>query len=436
MKTASTASERGMVLSVLMKVSDGMMADQALHSQLQTIPGPEMAQARRFIARLTRTTLERAITLDFFLDMVAKRPMRAQKPDTAWILRMAAAQILYMDSVPDAAAVNEAVKLAGATGPKAFINGTLRSFVRRKGTFFFPDREKDAGRYLQIRYSVPGWIVQEVTRAAGEERAEEVLAAFGREAPLFIRVNTSRISAAALEEKLSAAGIHVCRRQEAPGILTVENFGAVEAIPGFAEGEFYVQDLSAAAAYGAAGFISGGAVLDVCGAPGGKSVQAALLMREKGEPGTVLSCDISEKRLARTADNIRRLGLSEITMRCRSAVESCAADEKMYDTVIADVPCSGLGDLRRKPDIRLRVRRADSRALVPVQRKILAASFPAVKPGGRLIYSTCTIAGAENQGNAKWFAAHFPVKKCFEKLYLPDDHWPGDGFYAAVFERI
>ena len=167
MKTASTASERGMVLSVLMKVSDGMMADQALHSQLQTIPGPEMAQARRFIARLTRTTLERAITLDFFLDMVAKRPMRAQKPDTAWILRMAAAHILYMDSVPDAAAVNEAVKLAGATGPKAFINGTLRSFVRRKGTFFFPDREKDAGRYLQIRYSVPGWIVQEVTRAAG-----------------------------------------------------------------------------------------------------------------------------------------------------------------------------------------------------------------------------------------------------------------------------
>ncbi len=441
MKTASTVStafERGMVLAVLTAVSGGAMADQALHRQLLAIPGPDMAQARRFISRLTRTTLERTITLDFFLDKVAKRPMRSQKPDIAWILRMAAAQILYMDSVPDAAAVHEAVNLAGGegAGAKAFVNGTLRSFLRQKESFAYPDRKENADRYLQIRYSVPAWIVQEVIRLTGRDRAEEVLAAFEREAPLFIRVNTARISAGALERKLMAAGMRVYRRPEAEGIFLVEDFGLVDGIPGFAEGEFYVQDLSSAAAYRAAGFLPGGSVLDVCGAPGGKSVQAALLMREAGAAGKVQCCDISEKRLERTADNVRRLGLSEITVRQHSAAESCAADEKMYDTVIADVPCSGIGDLRRKPDIKLRVRHTDSRALVPVQRKILAASFPALKPGGRLVYSTCTIAHAENQGNASWFEEHFPVKKRFEKLYLPTDKWPGDGFYAAVFERI
>ncbi len=431
-------SERGRVLSVLTAVSGGAMADQALHRQLDAIPGPEMARERSFIARLTRTTLERTITLDYFLDQLTKKPVRAQKPEIAWILRMGAAQILYMDSVPDAAAVNEAVKLAAAkgAGAKAFVNGTLRTFLRQKSTFAYPDREKNFDRYLQIRYSVPGWIEQEIVRACGQERAEEVLAAFICEAPLFVRVNTARTSAAALADKLKAAGIRALPAPEVDNLLAVEDFGSVTDIPGFAQGEFYIQDLSSAAAYSAAGFRPGGRVLDVCGAPGGKSVQAALLMREAGAPGTVLSCDISSERLARTAGNAARLRLDEITVKERSALESFPEDAGRYDTVIADVPCSGAGDLRRKPDIRLRVQRSDSRALVPVQRKILAASFPAVKPGGRLIYSTCTIAHAENEGNAAWFEAHFPVKKCFEKLYLPQKDWPGDGFYAAVFERI
>lgn len=430
-------NERGVVLSVLMDVEKGQMADQALHRRLGQLPGPENAQKRRFISRLTRTTIERAITLDYFLDQIAGKPMKAQRAEIAWILRMAAAQILYMDSVPPSAAVNEAVKLAARSGEgaKAFANATLRTLVRSQSDLTFPDPLTHHDKWLQIRYSLPNWIEQEIVRVSGQVPAEEVMAGFAAEAPLFIRVNTAKIAPLGLKRNLTAAGIKAAD-SAVPGLFQISDFGSVEEMPGFADGEFYVQDLSSAAAYLAAGFPAGGRVLDVCGAPGGKSVQAALLMREAGAPGDILCCDVSESRLKRTQGNVSRLGLSEIRLLCRSAAQEHPEDADKFDVVIADVPCSGLGDLRRKPDIRLRVTREDSRTLVPVQRRILSSSFPALKRGGRLIYSTCTIARAENQGNAKWFEEHFPVKKCFEKLYLPAAGWSGDGFYAAVFERI
>ncbi|MGI5989519.1 MAG: 16S rRNA (cytosine(967)-C(5))-methyltransferase RsmB [Lachnospiraceae bacterium] len=429
--------ERAIVLAVLTDVSDGQMADQALHRELAGLAGPENAQKRRFISRLTRTVIERTITLDYFLDFVAEKPMKEQKPEIAWILRMAAAQILYFDSVPDSAAVNEAVNLAAryGQGAKAFVNGVLRSFLRRRGEFALPDPHIHPDKYLQIRYSLPNWIEQEIVRVSGDTAPEEVMAGFLAEAPLFIRVNTSRISAERLREKLTASGITV-NGEPLPGLLSVSDFGSVEAMPGFSDGEFYVQDISSAAAYRSAGFAPRSRVLDVCGAPGGKSVQAALAMREGGRAGEICCCDISDERLKRTRDNVSRLGLTEIETRKRSAAEEHPEDAGRFDAVITDVPCSGIGDLRRKPDIRLRITRADSRELVPVQRKIMACAFPAVRPGGKLIYSTCTIVRAENQGNAKWFEEHFPVKLCSEKLYLPSEKWPGDGFYAALFERL
>lgn len=452
-RTARPVDTRQIVLLVLLDTADGKMMDVSLHTALNKLPGAEFAGARRFVSRLTRVTLERTITLDYYLNAFTKKKMKAQRPEIAWILRMAMAQLLYFDSVPESAAVNEAVKLAGrcGSGAKSFVNGTLRAMLRDRASWPAPVAEENFDNYLQFTYSVPFWIEQEVRKLSGEDRekTEDVLDGFLGDAPVFIRVNTAKITPDALQAKLMDAEVNV--KKVLPNAFQISDFGLIEDIPGFKEGEFYVQDLSSIAAYAHAGFVPGGRVLDVCGAPGGKSINAALCMREGphegvsegagtndrlGSAGSVLCCDASADRLARAQENFARLGLSEIRTKQRSGLEEHTKDAGQYDTVICDVPCSGLGDLRRKPDLKLHVDRKSSKELVPVQRKILSASFPAVKPGGRIIYSTCTILRAENQNNAAWFEKHFPVEKVFEKLYLPGKEWSGDGFYIAVFKRM
>ena len=381
---------------------------------------------KSFIKRVTEGTIECRIELDYYLDHISSVPARKMKPLIRCLLRMSAYQMLYMDAVPDSAVCNEAVKLArkrGFKSLKGFVNGVLRNLSKQKDRLTFPDREKEPVKFLSVRYSMPVWLVELWLSEYGEEMTETLLQGLARIHPVSLRF-PSGLSAEEWEMragKLKGSGADITKCPYLPYIYLVEHTDNIGLLSGFDEGEFTVQDASSALAVEAAQIENTDFVMDVCAAPGGKSILAA----EKAEK--VLARDVTQEKTALISENARRMGAENIQVQIHDATVFDEQYCEKADVVFADVPCSGLGVIGKKRDIKYRVTPESIKSLAKLQRQIIDNSWRYVKPGGTLVYSTCTINPEENEAMVRYISRELPFEPVSLEGALPPLLWEQKG---------
>lgn len=413
---------------------------------------------RAFVTRLCEGTLERIITIDYLLDRFSKTKTEKMKPVVRTILRMSVYQMFYMDRVPDSAVCNEAVKLAkkkGFSGLSGFINGILRTMARSRAKIeegsFYPGREAEPAGSLGIRYSLPEWLCEYFIKAYGAERAEQIAAGCLRNPKTTVCVNETKLSAESLEERLLAGGIAAEKGAYVPNSLRLSGYDTLEQLTEFGQGMFQVQDESSMLVAYTAGLKKGDFVVDVCAAPGGKALHAAQRLECLGG-GSVLARDVSRKKTDLIEENRMRCNTKNLTIEQWDALQPDARLYGKADVVLADLPCSGIGILAKKPEIRCRMTKEAQKELAELQRNILSVVHRYVKPGGILMYSTCTINKEENEENAAYFCRQFgfeieslqPVlPEPLKKEVSPDGTLqllPGvhdcDGFFIAKCKKV
>ena len=424
---------RDLVVEILLLVTrDGQYSHIALNQVLEKYQYLDKSD-RAFITRVTEGTLERMIELDYITDQFSKVKVKKMKPVIRAIVRSAVYQLKYMDSVPDSAVCNEAVKLAvsrGFGGLRGFVNGVLRSIARNLASVQYPP--EGTKEYLSVRYSMPPWILEQWLAWYTPEQVEQMLRNFLEEKPTSIRCNLHQISREDLKRKLAGEGVKAEEVPELPCALLISGYDYLGALPSFQEGDFQVQDISSMLVAERANPREGDYIIDVCAAPGGKALHLADKLRGTG---MVQARDISDYKVGLIWDNIRRAGMENIeAVRWDATVLDEESVEKA-DIVIADLPCSGLGVLGRKSDLKYRMTREGEKELAALQRQILSQVWRYVKPGGKLVYSTCTINREENEENAAWFQAEYPEFRLVSEEQLLPGQQAGDGFYIAVFVR-
>lgn len=425
---------RNLALSILIDVLEkGSFSHIAIQKELNSRTDLT-DRDRKFARYLIRGTIQRKITLDYILEQFSKTPLKKMKPVIRTILRMSVFQIIYMDSVPDRAVCNEAVRLTkrrGLSGLSGFVNGVLRSVSRDHEEIRWPDRSSDPKAYLSIWYSMPLWLVEKWITAYGELRCEEMLRAFQTERFVTVRPNPDKTDADQLQQMLEKEGL-VCKRLSDPSYaIAIGGMKDLMSIQAFQDGLFYIQDAASMHVAEYAMAKEGDLVIDVCGAPGGKSIQIAQMLHGTG---TVITRDLSEKKAALIRENIQKMDLHNMRAEVWDARTPDPDYMKKADVVIADLPCSGLGVTGRKAEIRYRITQDDINALVSLQQEILGVVSEYVKPGGVLLYSTCTVTPEENEDNATWFSETHPeFRPVLQKQYFPSDET--DGFFIAKWER-
>lgn len=436
---------REIVLDILMEVLEkGSFIHLVLGQALEKYQYLDKAD-RAFITRLAGGTVEYLIQIDAVINRYAKTKTQKMKPVIRNLLRLSVYQILYMDRVPDSAACNEAVKLAikrRFQGLKGFVNGVLRSVAREKESISFEEP--------WLRLSLPEWLYGLLVKEYGRERAERMGEAFLLERSTTVRCNLGRKEGRREEilESLKEQGVEVREDGQRPDILYLKGYDYLEGLWAFRQGWIQPQDLSSALVGQLAPPAPGSLVLDLCAAPGGKSLHMAELLKGTG---MVEARDLTPRKVALIEENIERCGFSNIRALCHDARELDPDMEGKADLVIADLPCSGLGILGRKPDIKRNMTPEKLESLRALQREILSVAWRYVKPGGRLVYSTCTVNPGENRENAAWFLESFPFEpvdlggrlgpdweeaslKEGQIQLLPGVH-PMDGFFISVFRR-
>lgn len=385
-------SVRKTVFKALKKVTaEGAYSNIALDAQLKNSSLDE--RDKRFAANLFYGVLENERLLDYIISkLVASKGTKIEK-DVRLILRMGIYQIKYMDKVPDSAAVNESVKLAKSLGMarvSGFINGMLRSFIRMDKTVELPDINKNKPLHLSLKYSCPIWLIELWLSAYGEDICISVMESLGGRPPIYAKVNNVVTNTDAVIKSIKKDGGDAAPVSWLDNAVTVSSLGSIEELSAYKNGEIHIQDLSSQLCCTMLGAKEGSTVLDVCAAPGGKSFTIAQLMNNKGK---VVSCDIHEHRVKLIQNGARRLKLDCVDARSRDALSGEMIEA---DCILCDVPCSGLGIIRRKPDIKNKKPEAIAE-LPQLQYDILCASAKNVKQGGTLIYSTCTLNPEENQ---------------------------------------
>lgn len=430
----NTVNDRELILEILLAVTrDGEYSHIALRNVLENYQYLDKSE-RAFITRVTEGTLERMIELDYIINQFSKTKVNKMKPMIRTIIRSAVYQLKYMDSVPDSAVCNEAVKLAGKrgfSGLKGFVNGVLRNISRNLDNVKYPDKS-DTVKWLSVIYSMPEWIITEWLKNYDREMVEKMLQAFLAERPTTIRCNLSQISREELAEELKKEGVKVRLCDTVDSALFISGYDYLGALESFRTGHFQVQDISSMEVAEWADPKEDEYIIDVCAAPGGKSLHLADKLAGKGH---VEARDLTPYKVDLIRDNIARIGIDNIEAVCQDATVYDEASEKKADILIADLPCSGLGVLGKKTDLKYKMNPETQEELVHLQRKILSVVHRYVKSGGKLLYSTCTIHRAENQENAAWFAEQYPEFELVrERQFLPgvDD---SDGFYIAEFVR-
>lgn len=398
---------RELVLGILLEVTrDGQYSHIALRNVLNKYQYLDKKD-RAFITRVTEGTLEHMIEIDYIINQFSKVKVNKMKPVIRNILRSAVYQLKYMDSVPNAAACNEAVKLTikkGFSNLKGFVNGVLRNIERNLEHITYPE-ETNLLEHLSVKYSMPEWILNQWLSQYDIDTVKTMLADFQREKPTTIRCNLNQMSKETLMAKLQAEGVQVEEHPYLPYALMISGYDYLADLQSFQKGAFYVQDISSMLVAHIAGPKAEDNVIDVCAAPGGKALHMAELLKGGGH---VEARDLTDYKVSLIQDNIERSGLTNIeAVRWDATILDEASVEKA-DIVVADLPCSGLGVLGKKTDLKYKITEEMQQDLVRLQRRILSAVKNYVKPGGTLIYSTCTIHAGENMENVDWFLKENP----------------------------
>jgi 16S rRNA (cytosine967-C5)-methyltransferase len=423
--------------------TNGAWADAALKAQLNRdgLSGPDAA----LCSRVVYGVLQNRLLLDFYLGAYCSQKPDHLQPPLLEILEIGAYQILFLDKIPDSAAVNTSVELAKLVkrGQAAgLVNAVLRKVSQHKNDLpAIPDR--DTERYLSIKYSHPKWLVKRLLALLGREEAERFLQADNGVAPLTAQVNPLKTTAETLAVELAESGVTATPHPWVPGCLELTGTGDLTKLPAFQEGKFLVQDPAARLVSLLAEVRPGQKVLDVCAAPGGKSFSAAFAMENQGE---ILACDLHENKLKRIREGAERLGLTCIKTAAADGRQRNEPWVERFDVVLVDAPCSGLGIIRKKPDARYK--KPDDLLTLPViQGAILDNAAAYVRPGGTLVYSTCTILPEENEQVTDVFLSEHTVFSR-ESVTLPNPVgetdgqvtlWPQrhgtDGFYICRMTR-
>ncbi len=437
-------SARQIAFDALLKVyKDSAYSNLIVDSLLKENPGLD-ERDKAFICNIVYGTLDRLILIDYNLGLYLTQPVKKLKPELHTVLRMGTYQLLFMDKVPSRAAVNESVNLAKVNKSNfaaSMVNAVLRR-VADNG-LRLPDFPENSSEYLSVKYSCPEWLISLWINAYGYENAVQLAEKALEAPPLVIRCNTTRISVDDLINKLSEENVTAEKSDLLPNALFINASVAVDELEAYKDGLFHVQDSASQICCLAVDAKPGETVFDLCSAPGGKAFTIAEMMENTG---VVRAFDIYQSRVELIKKGAERLGLSN--------VYSYLSDASIYnenyglaDKVLCDVPCSGLGIIRRKPEIRFK-KSEDIDNLPNLQYRILCNATRYLKDGGRLIYSTCTLNPKENSDVCDRFLNEHPgfslvnilpslPRFSDEEKYLtlmPHIH-STDGFFVAVFEK-
>ena len=391
--------------------------------------------------------LQNQLLLDFYLSKFSNLPLKRMEGKVVQTLRLGAYQMLFLTKIPHSAAVNRSVELTRAhcKNPRApgMVNAILRNLERNLNSLPTIPQE-DPANYLSILYSTPEWLVKEFLLILGEDETAKLLAANNTRPPITAMVNTVKTSSQALLEKLKEERVEAKEHPWLPDCLILSKTGDLERLSAFQEGLFYIQDPASRLSVQAAEVKPGMRVLDCCAAPGGKSFAAAIAMENRGE---VISCDLHPHKKKLIQAGADRLGLTIVTPMTADGKVFRPEWEQAFDRVLVDAPCSGLGVIRKKPDIRYKDP-APLEDLPQVQKAILDNASRYVRPGGVLLYSTCTVLRRENEQVAQDFLSCHPDFKG-EDFTLPDTiglSWNGmltlwphrqgtDGFFICKLRK-
>lgn len=406
---------------------------------------------RAFLTRLCQGTLENQIQIDYIINQFSKVKIHKCKPVIRAILRMGVYQLKFMDQVPDSAVCNEAVKLAKKRGFRnltGFVNGVLRNIARNLDQIIYPDQEKEPVRYLSVWYSMPEWLVKEFLFEYDKTTVEKMLESFLEVKETSIRAQLTNGTMEELRKSLEAQQVVVGKGAFMKEAFRISDYNYLEDLDAFCEGKFQVQDESSMLVAQLADPKEGMLVIDVCSAPGGKSLHMA--DRLKGT-GRVIARDLTEYKAELIQENVDCLKCTNVEVQ---VADARTLDEELIgkaDIVIADLPCSGLGIMGRKRDIKYNVTKDGILELSKLQKQILSVVIQYLKPNGILMYSTCTIRKEENIENVQWMSKNLDMELVgFEELMpdqltvetakkgyiqlLPGIH-PCDGFFIAKLRR-
>lgn len=436
---------REIVLDMLLELSKGETYCHLLIRDVLSKYNYLDQRDKAFIKKVTEGVIERKIELDYVINLFSNTKVNKLKTLIRELLRMSVYQILYMDQVPDSAVCNEAVKLAQKrkfTQLKGFVNGVLRNISRNKETIACDD--------LSVKYSMPEFLVNKLMSVYDKETVEKIFSAFLMEQPVCIRRKESLIKTQWDEilKELQNAGIKVDNHPYLPYAYTIKKAEGLSNIESFRKGFFTVQDISSMLVAECAGIKENQTVLDLCAAPGGKSMHIAEKLKNTGK---LYSFDVSERKLSYILENKERMGYQNIEVKVNDATVYRDDLEEAFDVVVADVPCSGIGVIGKKCDIKYRIGEEEIKDIVELQKKIMDNAWRYVKKGGTLIYSTCTISREENEEMVKYLTDRTPLTLESLDAYLPKELLsdttkkgylqlvPGihlcDGFFIARLKR-
>ncbi len=437
---------RNIALKILFSVEqDGAYSALALNNSIKENKLNHLDSS--FVSALVYGVLERRLTLDYIIKQYSKIPLKKIDIKTKLILRLGIFQILFMDKVPDSAAVNESVILAKKNKlykSAGFVNGILRSITRAEVKYRLPDGKKDKLYYLSVKYSCPTDIISLWIKSYGEEITLGILESLFGRPQLTARVNTIKTSADEVIKELAKENVNAKKSPLIENTLLLSNTGSVETLRAYKEGKLYIQDCASQLCVKALNPEPGDIVLDVCSAPGGKSFTAAQYMNNSGE---IYAFDIYEHKLKLINDTAKRLGITSIKTAIRNA-DTDTSELPLSDKALCDVPCSGLGIILRKPEIRYKDDLFNPE-LPKLQYRILCNTSEYVKAGGTLVYSTCTLNPEENQKNAEKFLIEhtdfepLPLNLNVERLIDEPENmltlFPQanhtDGFFISAFRK-
>lgn len=406
---ANKINLRELVLNILLEIDkEGQYSHLVLRNTLEKYQYLEKKE-RAFITRICEGTLEYRIRLDYILDQFSTVPADKMKPVIRELLRSSVYQLLYMDHVPDSAVCNEAVKLARKRGfynLTGFVNGVLRRIVREYGSIHFPEKNSPV-EYLSVIYSMPVWLVERFLKEYDFATTEKMLESFLETQPATIRIREYQTEEEAVLESLKEEKVTVEKAPYVDRAYYVKNYDYLPALTAFRRGSIQVQDVSSMLAGEIAGVKEGDYVIDLCAAPGGKALYLADKLHGTGR---VDARDLSQTKTDLIRDNALRQNFLNVVVTEKDATQLDRESLEKADIVLADVPCSGLGVMGKKKDIKYKLNPGKIRDLVGLQRKILEQASTYVKPGGTLIYSTCTIGKEENLENVQWLTEHYPYE--------------------------